>query len=450
MSKLKVFVLFTAFSISAPYALADEAEMKELIRKLESRVEVLENKLQQQDKCITEQNACIEEHRKKIVDYEAQINKMDEQLHREVGAPTFVKEGFRVGAGATMIVQGTNNTNAGEEKKKGATDASFSEDITISQEFTQIDGRAFLHLEAGQGGGLTDELSLYSNVNGDAFDDNNVTVSEIWYEQEFLNHKAMLTFGKLDATVYFDDNKVANDETVQFLSDMFINNPAVEFPDYTLGLRAAVLPVDWLEINYGVFDAESDWDNIADNLFSIGQVTLKTDFFELPGNYRFLGWHSRARHAKWLDPEKEKEKAYGFALSFDQKANDIVTLFARYGWQDPKVFNPDITASADLNYSLKHSWSAGLQIEGKPWHRENDIVGLAIGQAIPSGDYRRAFDPELNAKKEGHFEAYYSLRLNDHLSVSPDFQYIWNPFGKDITGDTAGICVYGVRTQVDF
>jgi hypothetical protein len=153
------------------------------------------------------------------------------------------------------------------------------------------------------------------------------------------------------------------------------------------------MPVDWLELNYGVFDGDSDWDDIGDNLFNVGQVTFKTGFFGLPGNYRFFGWSNKSRHTKWLDPAKEKEGTYGFGLSFDQKANDIITLFARYGWQDPKVFNPDITTAGDLNYSLKHSWSAGLQIEGKPWKRDNDVFALAVGQAIPSKDYKNASIP---------------------------------------------------------
>jgi len=349
-----------------------------------------------------------------------------------------------------MIVQGTDNTNATEEKKKGKADASFSEDITISKEFEGLNSQAFIHLEAGQGAGLTNDLSLYSNVNSDANDDEHVVVSEIWYEQGLFNDKALVTFGKLDPTVYFDTNEVANDETTQFLGDIFRSNPAIEFPDNTVAIRAAVMPFDWLELNYGVFDGDSDWDDIGDNLFNIGQVTFKTEFFGLPGNYRLLGWSNNSRHTKWLDPAEEKEDSCGFGLSFDQKVHDTVTLFARYGWQDPKVYNPDIMAAGDLNYSLEHSWSAGLQVEGKPWRRDNDVIGLAVGQAIPSDDYKKSSDPEWNAKSEGHFEAYYRIHINDHLSISPDFQYIWDPFGKDIADDTDDIFVYGLRTQVDF
>lgn len=443
-------LLLSAVLCVPGFLYADEAAVMDKLKSLEQKIDALEKKLSDQEKCMKDQESCIADQQKKISEYEAKFKDMDQQLHRQVGPETLVTDGLRIGVGATMVVQGTDNTNATEEKKNSKADASFSEDITISKEFEGLNSQAFIHLEAGQGAGLTNDLSLYSNVDYDANDEEHVAVSEIWYEQGLFSDKALLTFGKLDPTAYFDNNEAANDETTQFLSDIFRNNPAIEFPDNTLAIRAAAMPVDWLELNYGVFDGDSDWDDIGDNLFNVGQVTFKTGFFGLPGNYRFFGWSNKSRHTKWLDPAKEKEGTYGFGLSFDQKANDIITLFARYGWQDPKVFNPDITTAGDLNYSLKHSWSAGLQIEGKPWKRDNDVFALAVGQAIPSKDYKNAFDPPLECKSEGHLEAYYRFHINDHLSVSPDLQYIWNPFGKDIADDTEGVFVYGLRTQVDF
>jgi len=223
----------------------------------------------------------------------------------------------------------------------------------------------------------------------------------------------------------------------------------VEFPDNGAGIRAAYLPFEWLELGYGLFDGSAGWEEIGDHLFNIGQAHVKTDFSGLPGNYRIYAWNNNADHTKWLDGEKTKENAYGFGLSFDQKVHDVVTLFTRYGWQNPEVYNPELTATDGSNYSLKHSWSAGLQVEGKPWGRENDVLGFAIGQVIASDDYKEANDG-LQAKTEGHLEAYYKIQVNEHLSISPDIQYIWNPYGKDITDNTDGIFIGGVRAQVDF
>lgn len=448
--RIIAFLIGICFFTNACFA--EEASIKKEMAQLRARLVALEQKLATHEKCMDEQKQCILDQNKKISDYETKLSRFDTDLHRQVGEPISLADGLDISADATMIVQGTNNVNSAADdtnRKTSRTDVSYSTDITIGKEFKDVGGRAFLHLENGQGAGLEDNFILYSNVNRDADDDVNVRLTEGWYEQWLFEDRAAMTFGKLDPTVYFDDNLVANDETTQFLGRIFRNSPTIEFPDNTAGIRLAYIPAEWVEFNYGLFNGNSEhWDKMFDNLFNVGQVTFKTKFFNLPGNYRILGWNNNMYHTKWSSEEKTKENAYGFGLSFDQKANDIVTLFTRYGWQNPKVYNPDVTATGDLNYSLEQSWSAGFQVEGKPWGRENDVVAFAVGQIFPSDDYKEATG--RLGKTEGHLEAYYRIFINKYLSLSPDFQYIWNPFGKDVVEDTNGVFVGGMRTQVDF
>ncbi len=449
-SRFLILAVVLSFT-QAAYAGGDDVES--MLQKLQSRVEALEKKVNTQDVHIRSQESVIGAQQGKINEYESKLSQFEENLHRVPGEPIQLMEGLELGAGGTMIVQGANNLNYDEDgrtEKKSRTDGSYSADVTLGKEFEEIGGRAFLHLEAGQGAGLDDNLTLYSGVNRDAGDSAaKVEVTEFWYEQGLFKDKAALTFGKLDPTAYFDQSEVANDETTQFLGSIFRNSPVVEFPDNGAGIRFAYLPVEWVELGYGLFDGSGSWEKIGDNLFNIGQAHFKTNFLGLPGNYRFYGWNNNVDHTKWLDSEKNKEAAYGFGLSFDQKLNDIVTLFTRYGWQNPKVYNPELTAADGSNYSLEQSWSAGFQVEGKHWGRENDVFAFAVGQVMPSDDYKKANEGYL-AKAEGHLEAYYRIHVNDHLSVSPDFQYIWNPFGKDISGNSGGIFVGGLRAQVDF
>jgi len=451
--KLLFLAIFSFLCVTATFA--DEVSIRDEINQLKARIADLEQKLSTQERCMNDQNQCIMEQNKKITEYESKLSQFEVNLHRVPGEPMRLMEGLELGAGATMIVQGANNVNYapdGQTLKKSRTDASYSADITLAKEFKEIDARAFLHLEGGQGQGLENHLTLYSNVNRDSDDHENVRITELWYEQSLFKDRAALTFGKLDPTAYFDVNEVANDETTQFLGRIFRNSPTIEFPDNTAGIRVAYMPKDWLELSYGLFNGNSDtWSKMFDNLFNVGQVRFETGFFGLDGNYRFYGWNNNLYHTKWLDTEKTKEAAYGFGLSFDQKVNSTITAFLRYGWQDPKVYNPDsaFQATGDLSYSLEQSWSAGLQVEGRPWGREKDVLAFAIGQVVPSQDYKKS-NPALAAKTEGHLEAYYRIYVNKYLSLSPDFQYIWNPFGKDVAGDTNGIFVGGMRAQVDF
>jgi len=424
-------------------------DMETALRKLQSRVEELEKKSAEQDAHIRSQSSLAQSQQRKIAEYEARLSEFGKQAS---GGGMQFMEGLELGAGGTMIFQSAGNTNYrdGETKKESRAGVSYSADVTLAKEFEETGGRAFLHLEAGQGAGLDDNFTLYSGVNRDAGDSEaKAEVTEFWYEQDLFQDKAVVTFGKLDASAYFDQNEAANDETTQFLGNIFRNSPVIEFSDNGAGVRFAYLPAEWLELGYGVFDGSGSWEDTGDSLFNMGQVHFKTSLFGLPGNYRFYVWNNNTDHSKWLDSEKAKEAAYGFGFSFDQKVNDIVTVFTRYGWQNPEVYNPEITAADGSNYSLEQAWSAGFQVEGKLWGRENDVFAFAVGQVMPSDDYKEA-NEGLLAKTEGHLEAYYRIQVNDHLSVSPDIQYIWNPFGKDVVGNTDGIFIGGLRAQVDF
>jgi carbohydrate-selective porin OprB/uncharacterized coiled-coil protein SlyX len=451
LRKILCFVfIFTLAASGLCYA--DDKDIQEALRQMQARIEALESKVAEQDRYIANQRAESSSQQVKINEYETKLSKFEENLHEIPGTPMKLMEGLELGVGGTMMMQGTNNVNnatSDVEKKVSRTDASYSADVTLGKEFKEVGGKAFVHLEVGQGAGLEDDMTLYSNVNRDADNDNNVRLTEFWYEQVMFKDKAAMTFGKLDPTAYFDNNEVANDETTQFLGRIFRNSPTIEFPDNTAGIRLAYVPKEWLELDYGIFDGNSDWEKVGDNPFNVGQVHFKTDLLKLPGNYRFYGWNNNVQHTKWADAEKAKEAAYGFGLSFDQKVSDIITLFTRYGWQNPEVFNPELKATDGSSYSLEQSWSAGLQVEGKPWGREKDVLAFAVGQVMPSDDYKE-YNVGFQAKTEGHMEAYYRIFVNDHLSISPDFQYIWNPFGKDVADDTSPIFVGGMRSQVDF
>ena len=397
-------------------------DLNKEILELKQRISVLEQKLNKQEEKATEQQ------------------ELDESLNE-------IKEifkGISVGAGATFIMQGTHNANGDSLSKNGedVTDTSYSVDLEIEKEFSDY-GKAYLHFEGGNGNGVTDELQVFSNVNADATGDENFDLIEAWYEQYFKSIPLTITFGKLDATCYIDVNEYANDETAQFLGDGFKNSPVLEFPDDNgPGIRFNLESFESLGIEMVVMDAKGDWEDFFDNVFFAAQINFKPDLFEKPGNYRIYGWLNDKNHIEWSNATKSKEKGYGFGLSFDQELTDNLGVFARYGWQNPKVY------AEGASFSLEQSWSIGIQLAGALWRRADDIFAVAFGQAIPSDDYKKA--NALKAKSESHLEAYYNFKINQHLSVSPDIQVIWNPYGGDATNGDKTIVVVGLRAQVDF
>lgn len=86
---------------------------------------------------------------------------------------------------------------------------------------------------------------------------------------------------------------------------------------------------------------------------------------------------------------------------------------------------------------------------GKYWNRADDVLAFAVGQVFPSKEYK---DAGNGGVAEGHFEAYYNLKLTKNLAISPDIQLIWNPRGvsESYQGYKNTIFVYGVRGQLDF
>jgi len=444
VKKLLVFVSTSIFIFSTAVAVvgAPEASNEELLKEIQAlkvRILELETRLDRQEQKIKQTQTSTKEIQDKVEQVDANISRKQE------GFPAVIAEGLKINAGATMVIQGTDEINADDVSRQEAmTDASYSADLKIEKAFEDY-GKAFLHLESGKGQGLEDELKVFSNVNQDAKDNEDVRVTEIWYEHYLKVLPLVLTFGKLKPTSYFDGNAFAHNETTQFLGRMFKSSPTIEFPDNTVGVRLAFSPLDSLEFDLGSFDADADWEDILDETFSIGQINIKPNLLNRKGNYRLLAWLSDREHTKWAGSTNKKEKAYGFGLSFDQELTDSLGVFVRYGWQDPEQRLNGLTD----DFSLVYSWSAGLELKGSLWSRKDDVFALAVGEAIPSDDYKNA-GTNLDAKSEGHFETYYRYKVNEHLSISPDIQLIWNPYGRDAATDDATINVYGMRAQVDF
>ncbi|MFH1655735.1 MAG: carbohydrate porin [Candidatus Omnitrophota bacterium] len=429
MRKLLVFIFAAIFIFSTAIAFAggpdtSNEELLREIRALKARILELETRLMKQ---------------------EQRLDKAEDAVIEEYPLAS-ITEGLSIGAGATFVIQGTDEINEDSVTSGDAvTDMTYSVDLEIEKKFEDY-GKALIHLETGDGAGVEDELTVFSNVNRDADDsDNSVSVTEVWYEHYPQNLLLTVTAGKIDPTGYIDTNEYANDECSQFLGRIFRNSPVIEFPDNSVGGRIAIEPTDFMDVELLAMDADSDWENIFSSTFIAGQINLKPNLLGRPGNYRVLGWIDDRDHTKWNDSTQKEEEGLGFGISFDQEFTDNIGAFVRYGWQDPKQRLNGLTN----DFSLEHSWSTGLQISGAIWGRDDDVFALAVGQATPSPDYEDA-GTNLEAKDEGHFEAYYSYKVNDHLTLSPDIQIIWNPYGCDAAIGDDTISVYGMRAQVGF
>jgi len=187
-------------------------------------------------------------------------------------------------------------------------------------------GVLYFHLEAGNGDGIDDRIPTLSSFNGDAFgDDDHVDITEAWYLHRFQGLNAVLQIGKIglggpgdyssEDAIAFDGSEYANNERNQFLSGGFVNNLALELPDNGLTAAMLISPDEWVDISLAVADADAEWDDIFDNVFSIMEINFKPEIAGHPGNYRIYGWFNGSDHEDLKDPTKTREDNYGVGYS---------------------------------------------------------------------------------------------------------------------------------------
>ncbi len=455
---------FFFFTVTSAIGWAEPTNA-ELMAKIESLQKLVEN----QNKKIT----TLENRVSEIKPPSVQVNGATPQLGRSLDEQQLIESedystlgGLRIAAGATYILQQDFNVNKASNtsrKHQESTDASYSIDLEFEKKF-QDWGKAYMHLETGDGTAGNSRLASFSDVNYDSYDkDHVVNLTEVWYEHYLFEKQVTVKAGVLDPTIELDQNVYANDETINFLGSMFRNNPVIDFSRNHMGGIVTLAPdiAKWFELSGMYTDGGNDGDKIASTGFMATQINLKPIFLPetRPGNYRVYGWRNNTNHTKWLDSQRVGEAGFGFGLSADQKIMDHLGVFGRYGWQSPDV------------YLLDNAWSAGLQLDGDLWRRPNDFIGLGFGQVFPGKNWRIQGDslsPSIirNAAVEQHLELYYNFRVNKHLTLTPDLQWIWNPYGMDTDPSSAtdltspativanhsrsSLIVLGMRGQLDF
>ncbi len=359
------------------------------------------------------------------------------------GAETKWYDQIDVGLSTAALVQATFNVDkalsakSDENRSYGA----VSLDLDFSRRFSPQD-KAYVLLEMGSGSNPEQDISSFSGIVDEALsmvpvatDDGQVRISEAWYEHSFVlsTGELRVRLGKVDLTTDFDTNAYANDECAQFISPVFINNLAVEFPDYGFG-SMAWFETDKASLGLGYAEAQATWEELFDYPFLIAELDLRPRLFNRPGNYRFYAWFNGARHPKLNAPGVDS--GYGFGLSFDQEVADGLGVFVRYGWQDGEV------------YKFDNALSGGVSLAGKFWGRENDTLALGVGVVFLSGDYESQLKNQgIDPGDEYHVEAYYSYQVSAHLTITPDVQWTDNPSGYK---DYDSFWVFSTRVTWDF
>lgn len=285
---------------------------------------------------------------------------------------------------------------------------------------------ATLEFEVDKNKGVDKLISTYSEFNNNTGKNASLYIPAFYIEQNAFQNKLYWVAGKTDLSNWFDLNEAANSADIQFLSSALINSYTIPFSSNGPAIMAKFSPSKNFYFQSGVSSANAVStkvglnDAFASSLF-LNEFGFSSNFSGLKGNYRFIYYWLRKKSALIMDDVQEKKGEGGFSLSFDQAITQKITMFLRYGFDDPKLND------------IEYSWSGGFQIN-KPFEsRKNDYFGFGVAQSIFGRDYRHWYNDsnELGlSSRETIIEAFYNFSFNDYIYLSPDLQAVVNPNGN--------------------
>lgn len=332
----------------------------------------------------------------------------------EYATKEMVEKRFLFGVSSTGILQQILHGYGGHGfTAEGSVDLLF-----IYRPFGNI--TLFLDLEGIGGNGPDEYIDSISRLNDDAGDfqeengDERLSVREAWCELGFFKNRLTLVMGKIDLTNYFDSNAVANDETTQFITSVFVNGATLEAPVNGPGIVSTYEFGGGLYFGLGLQSSDDIESGRTHGVYGIGEIGINSyKLFGLEGNVRL-----------WAKMKEGQANNKGIGISADQQISESVFAFARYGINEKD------------GAGVKSAWSTGLEMHHPISSRQNDTAALAFGRT-----------KTVNGSEELATEMYYKFAVNKHLSITPSIQTIFDPVGLD---DRDIVTLVGLRTQLEF
>lgn len=283
---------------------------------------------------------------------------------------------------------------------------------------------AVINVDALTGDGIDPAIASFSSLNATADSTGGMArFRQAWVEHTMFDERLVGTIGKIDVANYFDNNAVANDENSQFLAGAFVNSHTLSLPDRGPGARLSAYICSFFQFSLAYASGDASGNDFLRNGFGIAQADLKLKFGEREGNYRLYGAIDGALPDGTV--KRTQTNAFNAGISLDQQLTGSLSIFGRYGERDKNV------------YLTNRSWSAGLQYAGLIPGRDDDTFGLAYGQI--SGKWL--------STREKLIEGYYSIKMNNKVSISPVAQYLIDPAGVKTTDKVLAL---GLRSLVSF
>lgn len=286
--------------------------------------------------------------------------------------------------------------------------------------------------------------------------------------------RLVLTLGRLSVADVFDTNKYAHDPRADFLNWSVIGSGAFDYAanpwGFSNGGAAEFYTGPWTA-RVGLFAMSRDPNGIKlQSDLSQRQVVAELEHRHTigskPGSLRVAVWNTNARLARYQDaiaqglangttPDqalvRRQQSRWGGYVNLDQQLTGNLGAFLRASTSDGQFSAFDFT-------DIDTSFSGGLSLSGKGWHRTDDTVGVGFAANQISKQAQAYFaagglgiligDGQLpHPGTEAILESYYAWRPIKPLAITFDYQFVANPAYNT---DRGPVSIFGVRLHASF
>ena len=255
------------------------------------------------------------------------------------------------------------------------------------------DGQLSVYLEGNLSPsmrGIASQIGIANADAGSALDRNDngrLQLSELHYLWPIQNSELYL--GLIDPTRFLDSSDIANDETQQFIGAGFVNNPLIDFPDYTLGLAYHYVAGDdqpgfvmMLSSSHGIADNPNRSYRQLIQLFDQDKGMFAGAELYYPWrNFKFrTGLWLNSASKQRIDKAQSNAKNYGVYTSIDAVSGDHQWNL-RYGYTNPDITTSNHFAAMTYQYQYKQA-TLGLGLaHQRTTHKTSDYTNQPNTQA---------------------------------------------------------------------
>ena len=216
---------------------------------------------------------------------------------------------------------------------------------------------------------------------------------------------------RIEQFEFIDTNSYANDEEEDFSSGFFVNNPLI-----------IAIPVgpgtgfDWKISDQFSLRAAYITSNAGSSVGSgFGGLTGSNTEGSIELDFRPSETAKiKLQYSAYTLQEAALEtpnKTDAFGVNAEWAITPSVGVFGRYGFGTQQLFTPDV---ADNNLT---TWQLGFALPDL--FAPGNTLALAVGQPVRATNKANG--------SETDYELYYSFRLNDRITLTPDLQIISQP-----------------------